>query len=443
MVKIVISYRRTDSDATGRIFDRLVQTYGRNSIFRDIDSTPVGSDFRKVIGDALLGADILIAVVGPNWRGISEDGHVRLNDANDLVRIEVETALHRNIPVIPVLVGNAGMPKPSELPETLRSFAYCHAASIDSGRNFDADIERLLRSMAFSLKNKHSATEPHPTGPKWLQDLRPIIPRAMLVLGVGTFAVNWLLQQLQGGRDNWPAIAGSIASLGAILAILGFLQYVRESLGKPTGANEDPAILAQLVGIFLITSAIPTIWLSLSLNLEDVTWAIFGIAKLYAGYRLVSANDWSRYLGIIVLVIGAYLAGLPTFIVSSQPGESFAWYVYVLRFAQSVVVWVIPIAAIVALLLPPGMQERTTSRFGWFCFGVFIAASPLIGLADLIEQSKEEYHPDWLADLIVFGLQAVIAVYSYQWFRDLMITVHQRQKALKDPADIRTRARAE
>src|ERR1700730_9492615 len=99
MPKIAISYRRTDSDATGRIFDRLVHRYGKGSVFRDIDNIPFGIDFRKAVNDALRDTDVLIAIVGPNWRCVSEDGSVRMNDANDLVRIEVETALQRDIPV--------------------------------------------------------------------------------------------------------------------------------------------------------------------------------------------------------------------------------------------------------------------------------------------------------------------------------------------------------
>jgi TIR domain len=147
MPKITISYRRTDSDATGRIFDRLVQRYGRDSVFRDIDDIPFGIDFRKVVNDTLRGTDVLIAVVGPNWRGGRRGGRARINEDNDLVRIELETALQTNIPVIPVLVGGAVMPKAAELPETLRDFSFRNAANIDSGRNFDTDVERLMRSM--------------------------------------------------------------------------------------------------------------------------------------------------------------------------------------------------------------------------------------------------------------------------------------------------------
>src|SRR5262245_3895306 len=143
MVKIAISYRRTDSDATGRICDRLVQKYGKQSVFRDIDNIPLGTDFRRVVNDALRDTDILIAVVGPNWRGARTFSSARINDINDLVRIEVETAISRDIPLIPVLVGGAAMPKPNDLPGTLRDFCFRNGASIDSGRNFDTDIDRL------------------------------------------------------------------------------------------------------------------------------------------------------------------------------------------------------------------------------------------------------------------------------------------------------------
>jgi formylglycine-generating enzyme required for sulfatase activity len=114
-------------------------------------------DFRKVINDALRGTDALIAIVGPNWRGTSEGGSARISDANDPVRIEVETALQRDIPVIPVLVGGAIMPKPTELPESLSEFSFRNAAYIDSGRNFDTDVERLVRSMDRVLEEKVNA----------------------------------------------------------------------------------------------------------------------------------------------------------------------------------------------------------------------------------------------------------------------------------------------
>ena len=122
MPKIAISSRRTDSaDVTGRICDRLTWRYGKDSVFRDIDSIPFGIDFRKVVNDALRDTDVLIAVVDRIGVGSKENGKARIDEDNDLVRVEVETALQRAIPVIPVFVGGALMPQPDELPETLRS----------------------------------------------------------------------------------------------------------------------------------------------------------------------------------------------------------------------------------------------------------------------------------------------------------------------------------
>ncbi len=54
MPKILISYRREDSELfAGRIFDRLIGEFGKGAIYRDINSIPVGEDFRKHIIKAL------------------------------------------------------------------------------------------------------------------------------------------------------------------------------------------------------------------------------------------------------------------------------------------------------------------------------------------------------------------------------------------------------
>ena len=47
MAKIFISYRRVDSKAiTSRIYDRLAAAFGKNNIFKDVGSIPLGRDFR-------------------------------------------------------------------------------------------------------------------------------------------------------------------------------------------------------------------------------------------------------------------------------------------------------------------------------------------------------------------------------------------------------------
>ena len=65
-----------------------------------------------------LEADVVVAVIGAQWTDIWRQR--RLDGSADAVSAErVVAALRRGLPVIPVLVGGAGMPSRAELPETL------------------------------------------------------------------------------------------------------------------------------------------------------------------------------------------------------------------------------------------------------------------------------------------------------------------------------------
>ena len=150
MPKIFISYRRKDSqEITGRIFDHLEGYFGRNSVFIDIDNIPLGVDFREHLGHAVTQCDVLLAIVGKTWLDSekTESGKRRLDDPGDFVRIEVESALQRNIPVIPVLVGNASMPPAADLPESLRPLVFRNATDVGSGREFRDHVTRLIRGI--------------------------------------------------------------------------------------------------------------------------------------------------------------------------------------------------------------------------------------------------------------------------------------------------------
>src|ERR1700732_1970923 len=147
MARITISYRRDDSDViTGRIFDRLSAHYGRETVFRDIDSIPFGVDFRKHVNTVIDGTDIMVAVVGPKWIG-PRVGQSRLDNPADPVRVEVDAALRKGVPLIPVLVLRAQMPRADQLPPILEDFAYRNAARIDAGQDFDTHMARLIRAI--------------------------------------------------------------------------------------------------------------------------------------------------------------------------------------------------------------------------------------------------------------------------------------------------------
>lgn len=146
---------------TGRIFDRLATHYGQAAVFIDIDNIPFGVDFRKHIQEQLDDTDIMLAIVGPRWLG-EQSERVRIKELNDPVRIEIETALNRGILVIPVLVDRAMMPSPEALPETIRDFAYRNAAEVDSGRDFNVHMTRLISAIdkVLSAKQAMPVTSP-------------------------------------------------------------------------------------------------------------------------------------------------------------------------------------------------------------------------------------------------------------------------------------------
>jgi formylglycine-generating enzyme required for sulfatase activity len=155
MPKVFISYRRNDSaDATGRLHDRLKARFREEAIFYDIQSIPLGVDFRTYIRDEVSRCDVLLAIIGESWARAADDGHYRLDNPDDLVRIEIETALARDIPVIPVLIGSAAMPSEKDLPGTLKALAYRNAATVRSGADFDHHAERLIHGLEQLLTDK-------------------------------------------------------------------------------------------------------------------------------------------------------------------------------------------------------------------------------------------------------------------------------------------------
>ena len=151
---IFIAYRREDStDVTGRIYDRLCQHFGKQNVFKDVDSIPLGVDFRKHLGDSVGQCDVLLTVIGRQWLA-GDRGQRRLDDVHDFVRIEMEAALKRDIPLVPVLVQGSSMPGPEDLPEILQSLVYRNGIPVRPDPDFHQDMDRLIKGIEGYLKNK-------------------------------------------------------------------------------------------------------------------------------------------------------------------------------------------------------------------------------------------------------------------------------------------------
>src|SRR5262245_25050461 len=113
----------------------------------DVDNIEPGLDFVDVLNERVGACDVLLAMIGPSWTdAIDAQGTRRLNDPHDFVRIEIEAALRRNVRVIPILLTGSRMPRPEQLPETMRALTRRQAFEV-SHANFNRDVEGLIRTL--------------------------------------------------------------------------------------------------------------------------------------------------------------------------------------------------------------------------------------------------------------------------------------------------------
>ena len=145
---IFISYRRQETAAyAGRLYDRLSEHFGEDRVFMDVDSIAIGVDFTQAIRDAVSGCRILLALIGQDWPAITDDkGRRRIDNPDDFVRVEIETALQRDIRVVPVLVDGATVPDADELPQSLRPLVRRQALAL-THIGFRAEVSRLVAAV--------------------------------------------------------------------------------------------------------------------------------------------------------------------------------------------------------------------------------------------------------------------------------------------------------
>lgn len=162
---IFVNYRRKDSEAiTGRIGDRLAEHFGEKNVYRDVESIPVGVDFVTHLESAIAACKVFVVVIGPDW--VSD----RLTEPEDFVRLEIETALRRRIPIVPVLVEGAMMPTKAVLPESLRPMVRLQGVRVDAGSEFGLQMTGLLSDIENVMPPTSTAPPTFParrTSPTW------------------------------------------------------------------------------------------------------------------------------------------------------------------------------------------------------------------------------------------------------------------------------------
>ena len=142
---IFISYRRGETSAyAGRLSDRLRDHFGKGRVFMDVDSIGIGIDFTEAVMDAMSRCDILLALIGRDWLAVTDSGgRRRIDNPDDWVRIEIETALQRGIRIVPVLIDGAALPQGQDLPLSLQPLTHRQAFAL-SHNGFQSEVTQLI-----------------------------------------------------------------------------------------------------------------------------------------------------------------------------------------------------------------------------------------------------------------------------------------------------------
>ena len=211
MTRLFISYRRDDTAGfVGLMYADLQRAFGAARVFRDIHAIEAGEDFVKAVNDAIAECAVMLVVIGPAWLGASRGDKRRLDEPQDLVRIEVEGGLKRGVAVIPVLVHDAQMPTEGDLPADLAPLARLQAVEL-SESHWTQDIETLVKACERRMGMRRTR--------KWALAAAGVLTLA-LTLVIGFVALNPLgrNESPPGGSGEVPGAPAASSPPGATAA---------------------------------------------------------------------------------------------------------------------------------------------------------------------------------------------------------------------------------
>ena len=190
-IKIFLSYRRDDTAGHAvHLREDLTERYGEGNVFMDIGMKP-GVPWQDEIERKIGSCDAFVALIGPRWLTAADSkGRRRLDDPKDHLRREIEAAVWREVPLIPVLVEDAEMPTEEDLPTSLAPLSQRHALEIrNTSRRYD--VAQLFESLDEVAAGK-APPPPPPPPPDPPPPQRPsravLIAAALLLVALAVLA---------------------------------------------------------------------------------------------------------------------------------------------------------------------------------------------------------------------------------------------------------------
>jgi MgtE intracellular N domain/TIR domain len=201
-VKIFLCYRREDTQwFAGRIYDKLVGRYGKEQVFRDIDSTPSGIRYSTWIESRVSQSTVMIVLIGNAWLSAKDPaGQRRLDSPKDWVRREIEAALRHDIPIIPVRMQEARMPSEEELPSSIADLIEFQDAEV-TDRRWAYDVGQLIQAIDGLNAEERAQRESEEQAPSMAEQIIYDSRRSATLSHdfVGAGRQNWTGKGSEGG----------------------------------------------------------------------------------------------------------------------------------------------------------------------------------------------------------------------------------------------------
>lgn len=334
-IRVFINYRRRDTrHVAGRLRDQIVNRFGEDSVFVDVESILPGQDYVTAIDGAVSRCDYMLVLIGEDWLTPDDAGVRRIDDPNDRLRLEIEAGLRHQTMVIPVLVDTARMPKSRELPASLVPLSRHQAVHLRHD-SFPGDARYLIDA----LDPEHAASPPTQPGPgepaakdgeteieskvertaRWLSFALLVVVLLRLLLTVSSEG-----ELVAAARDLSSGLAALIWLLPALpVALAAILTATRGSAGAALGCVVGALFWVWTTATFNVNRAGESPGPHLLLGLMLVAAAV-GLVVARPGLRRpITANSATPALvGILFLVLAVAGRGVSRLVGAVAAGES-------------------------------------------------------------------------------------------------------------------------
>lgn len=234
-LKVFVNYRHEDAQsAAWALYMKLTERFGAENVFFDMGTLRPGMPWFEEIRSHLAHSGAVVALIGPNWMS-SLTTHLQTG-GEDYVAKEIDLALRSTpgVTLIPVLVDDAQLPDPRDLPPSLRPLPRCQAQRLRP-TNLSDDIDQLIEwlgeireSGAREADDQHLPDHPpQRRRPSPKVDSLPDEDHYRMVACTAGNLVVFLGSGANAADDNGPWLAGS----GRLPDDQELAQYLATELG--------------------------------------------------------------------------------------------------------------------------------------------------------------------------------------------------------------------